>query len=225
MRGNQRLSHHVVYKMVDNADIELYGWCKHKGHACSNLSPIIIHSPTHQYLSMGLRSEDAYASELQTILRIAHALRDAAGVSHSNQQSLAPIRTNRSLVAVDSINLPSPPPLLPSLLEAGAGHEISAAANKIYQLRADELRKNIQMSVVTASHKIAELPAVASALSPNLLIRKVVSTATQLYYQRLRHWKEDIIERVKQASKSPTNMATPRNARTFNHVSIPITES
>ena len=169
--------------------------------------------------SMG---EDVFSARMQNILHIANRLKEVTTVS--NSPSHPPIRTGQSSVAIDSIHLPSPRPLLPSLLEAGAGHEIAAAASKIYELRAEELRKYIQESIVTAGHKIAELPVVASASSPDLLIRKVVSSATEVYLQRLGQWKEEIVQRVKQASQSPVNTVPPTNSRTFNHVSIPITQ-
>ncbi|KAN0100308.1 hypothetical protein V8E55_000292 [Tylopilus felleus] len=172
---------------------------------------------------MGHETEDTFTARLENILRIANGLKELTAPSYPSHHS--PFRTKHSPVVVDSINLPSPTPLLPSLLEAGASPEFAAAASKIYQLRAEDLRKIIQVSIVTASYKIAsELPVVASASSLDLLIGKVVSTATEVYRQRLGQWKEEIIERAKQASKSPAKAAAPGNARTFNHDYVPLLE-
>lgn len=171
---------------------------------------------------MGHESEDTIVTELQNILHIANRLKELTTLPNSPRHSAIRRTNHPGPVVTDSINLPSPPSLLSALLDAGAGHEIAAAAGKIYQLRAEELRQHIQQSVITAWHKIVELPVVAPASSPDLLIKKVVSTATEVYLQRLGQWKEDIVQRVKQAVRSPANMVVPKNARNFNSVSIPI---
>ena len=168
---------------------------------------------------MSFKSEDAYTTELQTVLRIAHALRDATGVSHLNQQYLSPV-AHCPHALIDSINLPSPHPLLPSLLEAGFNHEIAVSISKAYQLRAKEFKRRIQESSATACREIAELPVVALASSPDALMRKFVFTFTELYTRRLKQWKEEIFQRIKRAPQTLTKAAS-KNSRTFNQVSIP----
>lgn len=165
---------------------------------------------------MGLKAEDSTTAQMQSILRFAHALRDAASVSSQSSHSLS---TSSLRAMVDSISLPNPPPLLPSLLEAGLSHEIAAGASKVYQLRSHELRRHVQESIVTACRKITDLPVAALASSPDSFIRNVVSIFTAVYLRRLEQWKEEIIQRMKQASKAPTDV-TPKNSRTFNHVSV-----
>ncbi|KAH0838013.1 hypothetical protein J3R83DRAFT_6253 [Lanmaoa asiatica] len=169
---------------------------------------------------MGLRSEDAYITELQTALRIARALKDATGVFHQPSHSPIP---NDPRTLINSITLPSPHPLLPSLLEAGLSHEIGASISEAYKLRAEELRRRIHKSIVTACRELAELPVVALASPPDLLMRKVVLTSTELYLRRLEQWKEEIIQRIKQAQKPPINV-TPRNSRNFNQEYVPLLE-
>ncbi|KAF8445584.1 hypothetical protein L210DRAFT_3527993 [Boletus edulis BED1] len=167
---------------------------------------------------MGFNSEDAYTTELQTVLRIAHALRNAAGVSHL----LSPI-TNSLGTVINSINLPSPRPLSPSLLEAGFNHEMAASISKAYQLRAEELRRRIQESIATACREIAELPAAALASSPDGLMRKLVLTLTELYLRRLEKWEEEITQRIKRAPKAPVKVSS-KNSRTFNQECVPLLE-
>lgn len=164
---------------------------------------------------MGHDLQDAFTARTQNILRIAHGLREATATSNPPT-----FRTSHSGVVIDSINLPSPHPLLPSLLEAGAGHETAAAMSKIYQLRAEELRQCIQESITIACHKAAEFPAFTSALPPDLFTKKMTSIFMEVYAQRLEEWKEEFIQRIKQASKTAVK-APPRNSRTFNHVSAP----
>ena len=167
---------------------------------------------------MGFRPDDTYTAELQTVLRTAHALKDTAGASHSLSLSrLSP--TAASLHAIiDSITLPSPCPLLPALLKAGFCHENATEINQTYRLRAEELRQRIQETLITTCRGIAELPVVALGPSPDLLIRKVVFTLTELYLHRIEQWKEEIIQRIKQAPKTPTKVNS-RNSRAFNQVS------
>ena len=169
---------------------------------------------------MGLKSEDSTTAQLQTILHFAHALRDAAGVSPQSTHS--PITSDRAVI--DSISMPNPPSLFPFLLEEGLSHEISIEASKVYKLRSEEFRLHVQESIITACQKIAELPAVALASSPDSLIRKVVAMFTEFYLRRLEQWKEEVIRRIKQAPKTPSK-AVPRNSRTFNHVSVSIMRS
>ena len=162
---------------------------------------------------MGLESDDAYAAQLQAILHIAHGLRDVAAVP------LQP--PSHSPAVIDSIRLPTPSPLLSSLLEAGVGHEIASTASRIYLLRAEELRQHIQESIFATWNNIAELPDIAPALSLDLFIRKVVSASTELYIRRLEQWKKEIALHVEQTSNVPPK-ATPKNP--FNHVSKSIVQ-
>lgn len=159
-----------------------------------------------------------FTVQVQNILRIAHDSREATAASNSPSHSS--FRTNDSLVVIDSINLPSPSPLLPSLLEAGASSEVASAVSQIYQRRAKQLKQAIQKSITTACHKAAEFPTFTSSLPPDLLMKKLSSIFTEVYIQRLEEWKEQSIQRFKQASKAPVNV-TPRNSHTFNHVSAP----
>lgn len=167
--------------------------------------------------SMGLNSEDAYTAELQTVLRIAHALRDATAISCPPSHYLT---TSTPTIVLDPISLPTPQPLLPSLLEAGIGFEIASAASQIYQRRAEQFKQHIQESVAATCRKTAESPVLAHASPPDLLMKRVVSIFTDVYFRRLEEWKQEIIQRIKQASELPTK-ATPRNSRTFNQVSLP----
>ncbi|KAF8560027.1 hypothetical protein OG21DRAFT_1492445 [Imleria badia] len=171
---------------------------------------------------MGHRSEDKITAPVQDILRIVHELKEATAVSHSLGSGHSLITTN-SPIMIDSINLPSPRPLSPSLLEAGVSHEISAAISKIYQLRAEELRRRIQESVVTTCRGLAELPVVALASSSDLLIRKVVFNFTEFYLRRLEQWKEEIIQDIKHAPETPTKAATSISP-SFNHDYVPLLE-
>ena len=166
---------------------------------------------------MGHDSQE-FTARVQNILHIAHGLREAT--SASNSPSHFSFRTGDSLVVIDSINLPSPCPLLPSLLEAGTSSEVAFAVSQIYQRRAKQLKQGIQESITTACHKAAEFPTSTSSLPPDLLMKKLTSIFTELYIQRLEEWKEQTIQRIRQASKTPVNVA-PRNSRTFNHVSAP----
>ncbi|KAF8445583.1 hypothetical protein L210DRAFT_928319 [Boletus edulis BED1] len=173
---------------------------------------------------MGHKSEDRPSAPiLRDILRIVLELKEVTAFSHSLSHSS--VSTGDSSVVVDSINLPSPRPLLPSLLEAGIDHGIAAEINKTYQHRAEELRSRIQESVATTCRGIAELPAVTLASSPDPLIRRVVFAFTELYLRRLEQWKDEIIQRIKQAStKSSNDMIAPRNTRTFNYKYVPLLE-
>lgn len=168
---------------------------------------------------MGHESEDSTIARMQSILLIAHDLREATATFRPPSDS--PTTTSdSSAIRIDSINLPTPQPLLPFLLEVGATHEIAAAASRVYQLRAGELRQHIRESIVTVWHKIAQLPRAVSVPSSDQLMRKVVSTATEVYLRRLEQWKEDV-QRVTQRSATPIKVA-PKNSRAFNHVSVPI---
>lgn len=171
---------------------------------------------------MGL--EDAYTTELQTVLRVAHALREATAISCSpNHFPLTTTGSNGTTV-IAATSLPIPQPLLPSLLEAGIASEIASAASQIYQRRAEELKQYIQESIATTYRKAAESPVLPPVSPPDLLMKKVVPIFTDIYFRRLQEWKEELAQRVKRASKLPTDTVTPRNARTFNHVSTPITQ-
>lgn len=173
---------------------------------------------------MGHKSEDRFiTSSVQDILRIAHKMKEVTALSYSFSHSL--IAPSDLTIEVDLVNLPSPRPLLPSLLEAGFGREIATEMSKTYQRRAEELRGRIQESVIATCRRIAGLPVVTLGTSPDLLVRKVVSTFTELYLRRLEQWKEEIVQRTRQASKSSAGMVAPRNARTFNYVSLLITQS
>lgn len=163
---------------------------------------------------MSLKSDDAFTAHLQAILRIAHGLREVAAPALPPSHS--PAIPSHTPAVIDSIRLPTPCPLLPSLLEAGVGHEIASAASRIYLQRAEELRHHIQESILATWDKIAELPVIAPALSPDLLIGKVVSTSTEVYLRRLAQWKEEIAQRVKQVSNAPPKAA---QKTAFNHVS------
>lgn len=167
--------------------------------------------------SMGLKSDDAYTAELQAVLRIAHALRDAAAISCPTSHSLT---TRTATIVLDPIGLPSPQPLLPLLLEAGIASEIASAASQIYQRRAEQLKQHIQESIAATCRKAAESPVLAHASPLDLLMKRVVSIFTDVYFRRLEEWKQEIIQRIKQGSSLPTN-AIPRNSRTFNQVSLP----
>lgn len=168
---------------------------------------------------MGHESEDTFIARMQNILRVANSLKEVTAVSNSSIHS--PFRISHSPVAIGSINLPTPPPLLPSLLEAGLSHEIAVAASKVYQLRSDELRRHVQESILTACRKIAELPTVALASPSDTYIRSVVSSFTEVYLRRLEQWKGEVIQRIKQRPKTLSN-AVLKNPRTFNYVSAPI---
>ena len=121
-------------------------------------------------------------------------------------------------------NLPSPQPLLPSLLEAGVTSEIASAASQIYQRRIEALKQHIQESIATTCCEAAESPVLRHVSPPDLLTMKVMSIFTNIYFRRLEEWKEEIVQRVMQASKLPTSTAAPRNGRTFNHVGTPTTQ-
>lgn len=64
---------------------------------------------------------DACTARLRGILRIAQDLKEATA---SDLRSQSSTRTSNSPVVNDSINLPIPRPLLPSLLAAGIGPEV-----------------------------------------------------------------------------------------------------
>ena len=121
---------------------------------------------------------------------------------------------------VDLINLPSPRPLLPSLLEAGFAHEIAIAASKLYQQRAEEFKRRTEMTFIAAWQKIAALSGVStSSLDP--LTRKDLSAFTEVYHRYLEEWKDEMVQLLRQASKIPSKAAPPRNSHSFNHVCIP----
>ena len=157
--------------------------------------------------------DNIVVAQVQSILRIANDLKEVTASYSSCRQTFA---TRDTLPVVDSISLPSPRPLLPSLLEAGVSHEIATAANKIYQERAEEFRRYIEQTITTACLKMAPSPG-ASASSPDSLTSKLVSTFTEIYLRRLGLWREEIVQRVIQAPKTPTKIA-PKNPRSFNHV-------
>lgn len=157
--------------------------------------------------------KDAAIAQVQSILRIANDLKEAtASYSSCHQNVTIPLPT------VDSISLPSPPPLLPSLLEAGISHEIATSANSIYQQRAEEFKQHIERTVTATCLKMAPFPGV-SVSSPDALMSKVVSTFTEIYLRRLGIWREEIVQRVKQVPKTPTK-ATSKSSRCFNHVTL-----
>lgn len=179
----------------------------------SHASQFPTSTPDPYSLFMGHESEDSIIARMQSILLIAHDLREATATSHPPSHS--PLTTSdSSVIQIDSINLPTPQPLLPLLLEVGAAHEIATAASRMYRLRAEELRQHIQESIITVWHKIAELPRAASVPFSDHLMRKVVSTATELYLRRLELWKENV-QRILQRSATPI-----KNSRAFNHVSV-----
>ena len=170
---------------------------------------------------MGHDLQDTFVIRMQNILRIAHGLREATVTSDLTAYSLPrPSDSQPPVISIDSISLPSPPPLLPSLIEAGVSPEIASAASKIYLGRAEQLKQRIEESVTTAYCKVARIPASTSALSPDLLMKKVSLIFTEIYVQRLEKWKEESIQRIKRASTRPVKTA-PRNSRTFNYVSAP----
>ncbi|KAI9570247.1 hypothetical protein HD554DRAFT_2170419 [Boletus coccyginus] len=131
--------------------------------------------------------------------------------------------TNGLHAVTDSIDLPSPHPLLPSLLDAGFNHEIAASVSEVYQLRAEELKRRMQKSIITACREITGLPVAALALSPDDFMRRLVSISTERYLRRLEQWKEQIIQRVNQVPRTPTKAAS-RNSRTFNQEYVPLLE-
>ena len=168
---------------------------------------------------MDLKSEDPYTTELQTVLRIAHALRETTAISCPPGHSS--FIAGNSTAVIDSIHLPSPQPILPSLLGSGIASEVASTASQIYQRRAEELKQHIQESITATCRKAIESPALAHVSPPDLLMKKVMSILTDVYFRRLEEWKEEIIQRIKQASELPPK-AAPRNSRTFNQVSVPI---
>lgn len=167
---------------------------------------------------MGHESEDTFAAQMQNILVIANRLKEATATSNSPSHSDTGI--SDSPVVIDSINLPSPRPLLPTLLDAGISSEVASAASQIYQRRAEQLKQRIQESITAACRTAAEFPAHTSALPLDLFMKRVTTIFTDVYFGRLREWKEEIIQRIKQASQTPTKTAS-RNSRTFNQVSVP----
>lgn len=164
---------------------------------------------------MGLKSED-YTAQLQAILRIAHGIREVAAVSLPPNYS--PSVPSHEPAVIDSIRLPSPRPLLPSLLEAGISSEVASAACQIYQRRSEQLKQRIQESIATACRTVAEFPAHTS-LPPDLFMKRVTSIFADVYFSRLREWKEEIIQRIKHASEIPAKEVL-RDSRTFNQVSV-----
>lgn len=177
------------------------------------LIPVNYQCPFTFPPTMNHDPDNAVIAQVKSILRIANDLKEATASHSPCRQTFT---TRDSLPVVDSINLPSPRPLLPSLLETGISHEIATAANKIYQQRAEEFKQHIERSVATACLKMAPYPG-ASVSSPDPLTSKLLSTFTELYIRRLGLWREEIIQRVKQAPKTPTKTA-PKNSRSFNHV-------
>ena len=119
---------------------------------------------------------------------------------------------------IDPIDLPSPQPLLPSLLKAGFSHEIASTASQLYQQRAEEFKRRTETTLIGAWHKMATLPgASVSLLDP--LTRKDVSNFTQVYLRCLDEWREEMVQLLKQASlNAPSKAGPPRNSRSFNHV-------
>lgn len=172
---------------------------------------------------MDHKSEDKTTAPIQDILRVVRDLKEVTAASYLLGGDHSFITTN-SPIDLDSINLPSPRPLLPSLLEAGVSHEISAAISKIYHLHAEQLRRRIQDSVVTTCRGLAELPVVAFASSPDLLTRKVVFNFTEFYLRRIEQWKQEIIQRIKHTPETLTKTTT-RISPTFNHVGASIVQS
>lgn len=119
---------------------------------------------------------------------------------------------------IDLIDLPSPQPLLPSLLDAGFSHDIATTASQLYQQRAEEFKRRTETTLIAAWHKMATLPG-ASASSLDPLTRKDVSNFTQVYLRCLEEWKEEMVQLLKRASsKAPSKAGLPRNSRSFNHV-------
>lgn len=119
---------------------------------------------------------------------------------------------------IDMIDLPSPRPLLPSLLEAGFSHEIATAASKLYQQRAEEFKRRTEMTLIALWQKMATLPdASASSLDP--LTRKDGLSFTEVYLRCLEEWKEEMVQLLKQGQKIPSKAPSPRSSRSFNHVS------
>ena len=166
---------------------------------------------------MDHNSNNVAVAHVQSILRIANQLKEATASFSSSHQT---INSSNSLTIADSISLPSPHPLLPPLLEAGVDHEIATAADKIYQRHAEEFKQHIEQTITTACLTMAP-SAGASVSSPDPLVNKVVSTFTEIYLRRLALWREEVIQRVKQAPKTPTKTA-PKSSRSFNQVNAPI---
>lgn len=122
---------------------------------------------------------------------------------------------------IDLIDLPSPRPLLPSLLEAGFSHEIATTASKLYQQRAEELKRRTETMLIAAWQRIASLPGTsASPLNP--LTRKEVSTFTEVYLRCLEEWKEEMVQLLRQVPEAPSKAAPTRTFRSFNYVSTSI---
>lgn len=154
-------------------------------------------------------STKATVAQVQSILRIANNLKEATASYSSRHQTLA---AKNILPIADSFTLPSPRSLLPSLLDAGISHEIATAANRIYQQRTEEFKQHIEQTVTAAC-----LGMPPSGSSPDLLMSKVFATFTEIYLRRLAMWREEIVQRVKQAPKVATKVAS-KNSRSFNHV-------
>ncbi|KAF8560024.1 hypothetical protein OG21DRAFT_1492442 [Imleria badia] len=124
---------------------------------------------------------------------------------------------------IDLLKLPSPRPLLPSLLEAGFSHEIASAASKLYQQRAEQFKRRTEAMLIAAWQKIATLPG-ASTSSLDPLTGKDLSTFTEVYLRCLEEWKEEMVQLLRQASKVPSKAAPPKNSHSFNHEYLPLLE-
>ena len=208
----------ILYYVIMKVSMTMRSWNYYRNRKLLDmpLSNADSCSPiTYPPSTMDHNSDNAVIAQVQSILRIANDLKEATASYSSCRQTFS---VGDSRPVVDSIRLPSPRPLLPSLLEAGVSHEIATTANKIYQQRAEEFKQYIEQTVTTAYFKMA--PG-ASVSSPDSLTSKLVSTFTEIYLRRLGLWREEILQRVKQAPRTPTRTA-PKNSRSFNHVNAPI---
>ena len=179
------------------------------------ITTLIVPSIFHLLLdTMGYASDDAMISQLQSILSIADGLKEATASSRLSSHS-------RVVISTDSfaVTLPAPPSLLPSLLAVGATHEAAAAASRTYQLYTERLGQYIRQSIIAACHEIAELPRAPPMPLSDGLMKKVASAATEVYLSRIRHWKDDVIHRVKERSVTSTKAAA-RNSHAFKYVSV-----
>lgn len=162
---------------------------------------------------MGCELQDAFSTRVQGILHIARGLKEVTAILGGEFAT-----NNNSLSVIDSINLPSPPPLLPSLLEAGINSNSASAISQAYQQRAEQFKQRIQQSIDAACRTAAEFPARPSALAHDLFMKRATSFFADVYLSRLKESREQIIQRAKQVSET-TIRATSSNSRTFNQVS------
>ncbi|KIJ66275.1 hypothetical protein HYDPIDRAFT_109269 [Hydnomerulius pinastri MD-312] len=162
---------------------------------------------------------------LTDIIRKADGISALARRHGASKESLVgPINYQPSV----DVTLPSPPSLLPSLLALGAPPEIASEVDRVYLMRAAELRTQSQDAIAQACSRIHCAAHSPQNTSSRALEAHMITVFRGVYAKQLAEWAGEIVATMKKrlATKPspPALQNSQRSPHAFNQEYVPLLE-